>query len=82
MLVSPPPPEKYAPFAWGPQGDRIALGGLEVRGVAKGAPDLPSVGAEVGAFDLHVLETGRITFTDKADVLLNDPRIREAYLGH
>jgi branched-chain amino acid transport system ATP-binding protein len=30
----------------------------------------------------YVLETGRITFTDKADVLLNDPRIREAYLGH
>ncbi|HVL13725.1 MAG TPA: ABC transporter ATP-binding protein [Gemmata sp.] len=30
----------------------------------------------------YVLETGRITFTDKAEVLLNDPRIREAYLGH
>ncbi|MCI0704546.1 MAG: ABC transporter ATP-binding protein [Planctomycetia bacterium] len=29
----------------------------------------------------YVLETGRITLTDKADVLLNDPRIREAYLG-
>lgn len=29
----------------------------------------------------YVLETGRITFTDKADVLLHDPRIREAYLG-
>jgi len=29
----------------------------------------------------YVLETGRITFTDKADVLLNDPRIRAAYLG-
>ena len=28
----------------------------------------------------YVLETGRITFTDKADVLLNDPRIRAAYL--
>ena len=40
-----------APFAWGPQGDRVALGGLEVRGVAKGTPELPSVGAEVGAFD-------------------------------
>ena len=29
----------------------------------------------------YVLETGRITFSDRADVLLNDPRIRAAYLG-
>ena len=29
----------------------------------------------------YVLETGRITCADKADVLLNDPRIRAAYLG-
>jgi branched-chain amino acid transport system ATP-binding protein len=29
----------------------------------------------------YVLETGRITFTDKAEVLLHDPRIRAAYLG-
>jgi branched-chain amino acid transport system ATP-binding protein len=29
----------------------------------------------------YVLETGRITFSDQADVLLNDPRIRAAYLG-
>jgi branched-chain amino acid transport system ATP-binding protein len=29
----------------------------------------------------YVLETGRITVSDKADVLLNDPRIRAAYLG-
>jgi branched-chain amino acid transport system ATP-binding protein len=29
----------------------------------------------------YVLETGRITFTDRADVLLNDQRIRAAYLG-
>ena len=29
----------------------------------------------------YVLETGRVTFADKADVLLNDPRIRAAYLG-
>jgi branched-chain amino acid transport system ATP-binding protein len=29
----------------------------------------------------YVLETGRITFTDDAKVLLNDPRIRAAYLG-
>ncbi len=29
----------------------------------------------------YVLETGRIICTDKAEVLLNDPRIRAAYLG-
>jgi branched-chain amino acid transport system ATP-binding protein len=29
----------------------------------------------------YVLETGRISFTDQADALLNDPRIRAAYLG-
>ncbi len=29
----------------------------------------------------YVLETGRITFTDRASVLLDDPRIRAAYLG-
>ncbi|MFO0796402.1 MAG: ABC transporter ATP-binding protein [Gemmataceae bacterium] len=29
----------------------------------------------------YVLETGRVTMTDRADVLLNDPRVRAAYLG-
>ena len=29
----------------------------------------------------YVLETGRITVSDQANVLLNDPRIRAAYLG-
>ncbi len=29
----------------------------------------------------YVLETGRVTFTDQASVVLNDPRIRAAYLG-
>jgi branched-chain amino acid transport system ATP-binding protein len=29
----------------------------------------------------YVLEAGRVAFTDKADVLLSDPRIRAAYLG-
>jgi len=29
----------------------------------------------------YVLETGRVTVADKAVVLLNDPRIRAAYLG-
>ena len=29
----------------------------------------------------YVLETGRVTMTDDAAVLLNDPRVRAAYLG-
>ena len=29
----------------------------------------------------YVLETGRVTLSDRADVLLNDPRVRAAYLG-
>jgi len=29
----------------------------------------------------YVLETGKITMEDKADTLLHDPKIREAYLG-
>jgi branched-chain amino acid transport system ATP-binding protein len=29
----------------------------------------------------YVLETGRITFADRADVLLSDARVRAAYLG-
>jgi branched-chain amino acid transport system ATP-binding protein len=29
----------------------------------------------------YVMETGTITFSDKADALLNDPRIQAAYLG-
>ena len=29
----------------------------------------------------YVLETGRVTMTDDAGVLLNDPRVRAAYLG-
>jgi branched-chain amino acid transport system ATP-binding protein len=29
----------------------------------------------------YVMETGAITAADRADVLLNDPRIRAAYLG-
>ena len=29
----------------------------------------------------YVMETGTITMTDKAEVLLNDPRIQAAYLG-
>jgi branched-chain amino acid transport system ATP-binding protein len=29
----------------------------------------------------YVLETGRVTMSDKASTLLNDPRVRAAYLG-
>ncbi|MBX9584984.1 MAG: ABC transporter ATP-binding protein [Gemmataceae bacterium] len=29
----------------------------------------------------YVLETGRVALADRADVLLNDPRVRAAYLG-
>ncbi len=29
----------------------------------------------------YVLETGRVTLADRADTLLNDPRVRAAYLG-
>ena len=29
----------------------------------------------------YVLETGRITMSDRAEVLLNDPRVQDAYLG-
>ncbi len=29
----------------------------------------------------YVLETGQVTMADKSDVLLNDPRVRAAYLG-
>jgi len=39
------------PFAWGPQGDRVALGGLEIHGVTRSAPGFPSVDAEPAAFD-------------------------------
>jgi hypothetical protein len=39
------------PFAWGPQGDRVLLDGLEVRGVSGDAPDLPPIDAAATAFD-------------------------------
>jgi branched-chain amino acid transport system ATP-binding protein len=29
----------------------------------------------------YVLETGRVTMSDDAKVLLDDPRVRAAYLG-
>lgn len=45
------PVEDAGPFAWGPQGDRVLLDGLEVRGVGGDAPDLPAIDTSVGAFD-------------------------------
>lgn len=39
------------PFAWGPQGDRVMLGGLEIRGLTHDAPDLPAIDAAPSAFD-------------------------------
>jgi len=38
-------------FAWGPQGDRVLLKGLEVRGVDRNAPTLPPIDADAVAFD-------------------------------
>lgn len=40
-----------APFLWGPQGDRVVLGGFEVLGMTPEAPDLPPIDLTVGAFD-------------------------------
>jgi hypothetical protein len=40
-----------APFAWGPQGDRVLLGGLEIRGFGPDAPRYPGVDEPAGAFD-------------------------------
>ncbi|HET9672892.1 MAG TPA: hypothetical protein VFQ40_08615 [Actinomycetota bacterium] len=39
------------PFVWGPQGDRVLLGGFEVLGITPEAPDLPPIDVRVGAFD-------------------------------
>lgn len=38
-------------FAWGPQGDRVLLGDLAVRGVTGDAPTLAGIGARPVAFD-------------------------------
>jgi hypothetical protein len=45
------PVENAAPFAWGPQGDRVLLGGFEIRGIAADAPDFPPVRVDLGPFD-------------------------------
>jgi WD40-like Beta Propeller Repeat len=39
------------PFAWGPQGDRVLLADLEVRGVTGRDPSLGATGQRVRAFD-------------------------------
>ena len=38
------------PFAWGPQGDRVLLADLRVRGIAADAPSLPPTGEEPATF--------------------------------
>ncbi len=46
------PVEDAGPFSWGPQGDRVLLGGFEVRGVGGDAPRTsPAIATSVGAFD-------------------------------
>jgi hypothetical protein len=40
-----------APFLWGPQGDRVVLGGFEIVGLTPDAPDLPPARPQLGAFD-------------------------------
>jgi hypothetical protein len=45
------PVEDAGPFSWGPQGDRVLLGGFEVRGVGGDAPDLPAIETRFTAFD-------------------------------
>jgi hypothetical protein len=40
-----------APFAWGPQGDRVLLGGFRVLGLEGDAPDLPAIDAQPASFD-------------------------------
>lgn len=45
------PIDDPAPFAWGPQGDRVLLGGFEIRGLAADAPDFPPAHVQLGPFD-------------------------------
>jgi hypothetical protein len=45
------PVNDAGPFAWGPQGDRVLLGGFQVRGVGDTAADLPAIATSFGAFD-------------------------------
>lgn len=43
--------DEPAPFAWGPQGDRVLLGGLEIRGIDPASPTFPPIGPEPGTYD-------------------------------
>lgn len=66
------PVEDPGPFVWGPQGDRVVLGGFEIRGIEAEAPDLPPVNERLGAFDWgHPLGLA-VVFADAA----GDPRKR------
>ena len=61
-----------APFAWGPQGDRVLVGGLEVLGLSQEAPSLPPVDVGFGAFDWGHPIGLAVVFADGA----GDPRKR------
>ena len=43
--------EDAGPFAWGPQGDRVLLADLEVRGLTSEAPTFPSANPDPAVFD-------------------------------
>lgn len=40
-----------APFAWGPQGDRVLLGGMEIHGVGTHPPSFTATGAQPAVWD-------------------------------
>jgi hypothetical protein len=55
------------PFAWGPQGDRVLLDDLEVRGVVSDAPSLPPVDVRATAFDWGHPIGLAIVFSERGD---------------
>lgn len=55
------------PFAWGPQGDRVLLGDLAVRGVEPKAPTLPAAGASPVAFDWGHPIGLAVVYADRGD---------------
>ena len=55
------------PYAWGPQGDRVLLGGLEVRGLSPGAPTFPAVGSSPLAFDWGHPIGLAVVYADRGD---------------
>src|SRR5947208_8129459 len=57
------------PFAWGPQGGRVLLGGFRVHGLNADAPDLPAIATEPAKFDcVHPIGLA-VVFTGAAGVL-------------